>query len=110
MGGCPVLEGLYKIAELCVGLLHCKAQRLEHPLLQISVRNSDTASTQFHTVQYQVIGLSPYLTRIRFKHGLVLILRCGKGVMGSYITLLVLIVDKQGPIHNPEEVVGVLIN
>ena len=57
-------EGIHQEAKLIFCGFFRKAQDLEHLRLKCAVKDSDRTSSDFHAVDYQIVSVSPYLTRI----------------------------------------------
>src|SRR6056297_91670 len=60
MGRCSVLEGIHQKAKLCFGFFWGKAQMFKHGGLSLFIINSYGASTDFVSIQYQIVGVGLY--------------------------------------------------
>ena len=96
-------KGVHQEAELGSSALVGKAQGVEHLVLQGTVVNTDTATTDFHTIDDDVVGIGADVapTCGVVKESLVLRLGSGEGVVHGVVALRLLVPLEQREIHDP---------
>src|SRR3972149_4462447 len=96
-----VLQRIEQESKFLIGIFIIYTKQTEDPLLHLRTVDTDTSTTQFYTVEHQVV--CPRLHRQRFflhKWKIIRMWR-GKGVMKRLITFLILVIIKEREVHNP---------
>ena len=83
--------------ELFLGQFLCKAQNLEHLLLDIILMDTDASASDLRAVEHDIISLCPHPARIAVDLLQILFLGHGKGMMFGLKTVLLL-----GPLQQRE--------
>src|SRR5699024_2913626 len=94
--------GIDEEPKAVLRLLFRKAERLEHPALQIGVIDTDRTAANLHTIDDEVIGPGSSVAGVALNLVKVGELRRGKRMVFGHIPPLLLAVFKQWEVGHPE--------
>ena len=104
-----ILKGIQKETKLLLCLLFCKSKHIKHLTLDIALMDTDTSASKLHTVQYDIVCLCTYGTRIAVKFVQIFFHHHRERMMHCYKSLFVLAPLKQREFCNPEEFIIIFL-
>ena len=110
MGRYAIFECIQQKAETIMGVFFCKAQYFKHFFLNIILINTHTAAAQFHAVQYNIVCLCPYPSRIAVQILQIFFHHHRKGMMHCHKTVFLLTPFQQRKFRNPEEIELIVVD
>ncbi len=102
MGRGAVAEGIHQETKAVFSLFLRKSEYFEHFGLQLGVVNSDGATTNFYSVDYQVVSVRMNLAWIGIEQWNIRRFWCSKGVVHGVESLGFVVPFKQGKVDHPE--------
>ena len=98
-----VFEGFDEETKFFITFFFRKSQYFENLRLKILVMDSDGTASQFHSVEYDIVGFRFHCSRIGIQQRNLLQLRLGKRMMHCFQFAGFIVLFEHWEIHNPKQ-------